>query len=116
MMDHYLDLESQEYTYIGNKSQLKGEFHFYGPTALASEIEGDISISEDSLLRLERNARFKGTISCHDIHIYGQVEGTVKASGKVTLFPTASFQGTMKAASLNIHPGAKVDMEGDTDD
>lgn len=115
-MGQYLNLESQDYTFIGKNSKIKGEFHFYGPTTVAAQLEGSITISENSLLRLDRNSSFLGEIRCQDIQIYGNVEGSIFSSGKVTLFSTASFKGVVKAKSLDIHPGAKVDMEGDTDE
>lgn len=111
-MNPYLEIESQEYTFIGKKSSLKGDFNFNSHTIITCEIEGTLRIGQsDSLLKLERESTFRGDIHCFDIQIDGEVTGNIYSQGKIRFGPTGKFKGYLTSEFLEIAPGAQVDME-----
>lgn len=110
-MFSYIEIETKDYNMIGVNSSLKGDFQLSGESILCGEISGTISMKDDSLLRIERQARVSGKIFAQNILIDGWVEGEITSKGKVTLSPTAQFSGQIKAQELDIHPGAIVNME-----
>lgn len=114
-MSELFKLESQTHTYIGEKSSISGEFNFQGHTLIAGEIEGEVRMSNESPLVIESTGRIKGIIRCHHIKVYGDVEGQIEATGKITFFPSSNFSGVIEASDLKILPGSKINMEARTD-
>ncbi len=114
-MSELFKLESQTHTYIGVETSISGEFHFQGHTLVGGNIDGEIHIHNDSPRVIESTGQVKGTIYCHNLKVYGSVEGQIKAQGKITFYPSSNFSGQIEAADLNILPGCKINMEARTD-
>ncbi len=114
-MSELFKLESQTHTYIGVETRISGEFHFQGHTLIGGSIDGEVHIHNEAPLVIESTAIIKGAIHCHNIKVYGHVEGQIKAKGKITFYPSSSFTGQIEAADLNILPGCKINMEARTD-
>ncbi len=117
-MDRHIDFDQDfeaakklDFTFIGHHSKLIGQFIFLGPTFLASNLEGEISMDGTAPLRIEKMAIIKGTIRGHDIDIFGEVEGKIISSGKVTIRSTAIIKGEIHCKNLVIHPGANLELE-----
>ena len=66
-------------------------------------------------LIIEKNGAVTGEVACNNIEIYGNFEGMIKASGKVTLYPSAKVKGRVEATELRIYPGAVLNIDGHTD-
>ncbi|MCO4793121.1 MAG: polymer-forming cytoskeletal protein [Bacteriovoracaceae bacterium] len=113
-MTDYTELVNKEFTHIGSQCRLRGEFHFSGKTQISSTIEGEVHVDDKSELCLEHQSHVTGTIYCHNIEIYGKFEGTLKATGKVTIYAPAEVQGMIDANTLLIHPGAVLNIDGHT--
>jgi cytoskeletal protein CcmA (bactofilin family) len=109
-------IQNQEFTYIGKATHLTGSFHFNGPTHLQGKLHGDIIVDNLALLVLEIGSSTEGTLTCHDLDIYGEFIGEIKSLGRVTIYPTAYFEGKIVSKSLEILPGAIVNMNGHTED
>jgi cytoskeletal protein CcmA (bactofilin family) len=114
-MSELFKLESQTHTYIGENTSLSGEFHFQGYTLVGGELDGEVHIHNESPLVIESTGKVKGIIYCQNLKVYGQVEGQIKAKGKITFYPSSQFSGQVEAADLNILPGSKINMEARTD-
>ncbi|MFZ4126188.1 MAG: bactofilin family protein, partial [Rickettsiales bacterium] len=54
------------------------------------------------------NGRVKGDVVAELVHVYGEIEGLVKAKS-VILYASARVQGTIMHESLSIEDGAFVD-------
>ncbi len=108
-------IQNQEFTYIGKTTSLSGTFKFSGPTHLQGHLKGDITVLNNSKLVLEINSLTDGTLVCADLDIYGQFSGDIRSSGKVTVYPTADVEGRIVSKSLEILPGAVINMNGHTD-
>lgn len=109
-------LKNQEFTYIGKSTSLSGTFTFRGPTHLQGILQGDIRVENSAKIVLEIGSITEGSLSCYDLDIYGQFTGEIKSEGRVTLYPTASFDGKILSKFLEILPGAIVNMNAHTED
>jgi len=110
----YLNIENENFTFIGQHTSLKGDFSFTGPTFISACMEGQLAMEDQGHITLELSAKFKGDIQCHDIDIYGNFEGRLKSTGKVTVHPSASINGDIKAKILNVKAGATLNIDGNT--
>lgn len=109
-------IQNQEFTYIGKATKIEGVFTFQGPTHLQGEIRGDIIVLNSAKVVLEIGSTTEGTLQCFDLDIYGNFLGEIKSLGRVTIYPTAVFEGKVLAKSLEILPGAVVNMSGHTEE
>jgi len=114
-MEATLDISNQNFSLLGKGSKIQGSFIFSGVTRLNSLIDGEITMQTLDDLSIEKDAIIKGNIKCHNLNIYGNFEGNILASGKVSLYPCAILKGKINASQLEIHPGALVEFEGHTE-
>ncbi|MEC8624278.1 MAG: polymer-forming cytoskeletal protein [Bdellovibrionota bacterium] len=114
-MADYINLKEQDFSFFGRGSKLNGRFHLSGSTHVSSLIEGEIIMENNADLIIEKNGAITGEVTCNNIEIYGNYEGTIRASGKVTLYPSAEVKGRVEAMELRIYPGAVLNMDGHTD-
>lgn len=109
-------IQNQEFTYIGKATNLSGTFKFSGPTYLQGQLQGDITVENEVKLVLEIGSITEGTLQCFDLEIYGEFTGEIKSLGRVTIYPTGFFEGKIISKSLEILPGAVVNMNGHTEE
>ncbi len=107
---------NQTYTNIGKETELSGKFIFSGTTHLLGKLTGEIEMNDFSKIILEIGSTTSATLNCHNADIYGEFSGEIKATGNVTLYPTAIFTGKVIAKTLEILPGAIVNMSGHTEE
>ena len=107
-------IKHQEFTHIGQNSKLHGSFHFQGKTQLEGAIIGEIHMLYQSPLILGIDSKVEGKIFCHNLEIYGVIEADIESSGKVVIYPSAEVSGTIKAKSIEVLPGAEVNMAAHT--
>jgi cytoskeletal protein CcmA (bactofilin family) len=104
----YIRIEERDFCFLGRGSKIIGQLEFQGPTRLYAHIEGDIKMLDNADLSIERSAKIRGTIACHQCEVFGSVEGVIKSTGVVTLHPSATMIGEINAQQLVISPGAKI--------
>ena len=104
----------REFSFFGKNCRLSGNFHLSGPIKIQSQIEGEIVHEGNFELTIEPEGVVRANVRCFEAAIYGEFEGKLVARGKVTLFPTAVVTGSIEAASLIIHPGAVLNIKGNT--
>ena len=109
-------IQNQDFTYIGKTSHIEGILKFLGPTHLHGNIQGKIIVENSAKIILEIGSFTEGSIECFDLDIYGEFIGEVKSLGRVTIYPTALFEGRIVAKTLEILPGAVVNMNGHTEE
>jgi len=107
---------NQTFTNIGKETELSGVFCFRGTTHLHGKLKGEISMLDGAKIVLEIGSFTDAILKCHDIEIYGEYSGEIYSSGNVTLYPTAIFSGKVIAHTLEILPGAIVNMSGHTEE
>lgn len=108
-------IQNQTFTTIGKSTVLKGDFNFVGTTHLLGNLNGVITLEGRSKLVLEIGSITDAILNCCDVEIYGEFTGEIKATGNVTLYPTAVVNGKIVAKTLEILPGAVVNMSGHTE-
>lgn len=108
-------IQNQTFTTIGKTTVLKGNFNFVGTTHLLGNLSGEVTVEGRSKLVLEIGSMTDAILNCYDLEIYGEFTGEIKASGNVTLYPTAIVNGKIIAKSLEILPGAVVNISGHTE-
>lgn len=113
-MEDYIDIKTSEYTVIGKNSLIEGELHLSGTTYIAADIKGKIFMEEKSKLILQKAGTIRGDIVCQDIDLYGSFEGSINSNGIVTIFAPGNVTGEIIGKDLVIHPGAKVEIKGET--
>lgn len=109
-------IQNQTFTTIGKMTVLEGNFVFNGTTHLLGQLSGEIKITAPSKIVLEIGSLTQGILNCGDAEIYGEFTGEIKSSGNVTLYPTAIMNGKIIARSLEILPGAVVNINGHTEE
>lgn len=109
-------IQNQEFTYIGKTTSISGTFNFSGPTHLQGHLHGDIVVLNSAKLVLEIGSHTEGNLECADLDIYGDFTGEIHSSGKVTVYPTAVVEGKIVSHSLEILPGAVINMSGHTEE
>lgn len=109
-----MQLDDQNFCFIGKKSKIIGDLILDGPTHISSTIEGNLEVHPDHKLSIEPAGLVTGKIKAGDIDVYGQVEGDINASGTLRIFPCANVSGKISAKNLIIKPGAIVNMTGHT--
>lgn len=109
-------IENQEFTYIGKATSLNGKFEFNGSTHLQGYLSGDIVVGNNSKLVLEISSKTLAHIKCVDLDIYGEFEGEIRSSGRVTIYPTAIVEGVIISKAIEILPGATVNINGHTEE
>lgn len=104
-------LSEQDFTFFGKNSEFQGVFKLMGTTHLASIVEGEILMSGDHKLFIERDGKITGKITCKNLDIHGEFNGIVESEGIVTIFPSAKITGKIQSKNLVVFPGAFVEIE-----
>ena len=108
------NFKKQNYNFVGNHTFLEGELKFTGDTIIHGRVKGTIIMQDEGNLILERTAKFEGTIFCQNLEVFGEVKGTVKASGTLSIRSSASVSGNIQAGKLVVYPGAVLNVESHT--
>lgn len=114
-MEDIINLQGQDFSFFGKQSKIIGEFNLVGPTRISADLQGELVMSDTSLLSIERAGSFTGNINCYNIDIYGEINGSLIAKGKVTIYPSAKVTGEIQAQNLIIHPGSTINITGHTE-
>lgn len=108
-------IQNQTFTTIGKSTSLSGNFNFVGNTHLLGKLEGNVTVTAPAKIILEIGSVTEATLTCGDLEVYGEFTGEIKSSGIVTLYPTAVVSGKIMAKSMEILPGAVVNMNAHTE-
>lgn len=99
---------------LSSKSTLKGELTISGESIISGNIDGQITVTDDSKLTFEVDSIFTGILYAHDVEILGSFQGHLKSRGKVIIRPGAKVTGNIQAQDLVIYPGSFIEIEGHT--
>jgi cytoskeletal protein CcmA (bactofilin family) len=109
-------IQNQTFTTIGKLTSMNGNFNFVGTTHVLGNLSGEITVLGNAKLVLEIGSSTNAVLTCTDLEIYGEFTGEIKSSGVVTLYPTAVVNGKIIAKSMEILPGAVVNINGHTEE
>lgn len=110
------DFKNLNFTIVGINSSLEGDLKFTGDTLINGHITGTVTVESPGKLTLERQGNIEGRVFCEDFEVFGEVKGTVNASGTLSIRSGAQVSGVINANKLSIFPGAIVNIDGKTDE
>lgn len=110
-MNKNLHLENQDFSFLGKSSSFQGLWKLQGPSFISGKFEGQVMMEDESSLTIEREGSFKGEFKGTELHIYGQFVGEIEASQTVTIHTNADVEGKIQAKNLIVHPGAKANLD-----
>ena len=99
-MAKLINIKEQNFSILGQGSQLKGTFKLDGNTLIKSSIEGDIIMNDNTTLTIGPSAKFSGNIQSSSILIQGQFDGVLTATSKIIIFPTAILKGEINGRGI----------------
>ncbi len=108
------DFKNLNFSLFGTQSSIEGEMILAGDTIINSNVKGTITMKNDCSLVFEREGSIEGIINCHDLEVFGKIEGTINASGTVRIRSGAFVAGVVNAKSLSVFPGATLNIDGHT--
>jgi cytoskeletal protein CcmA (bactofilin family) len=94
-------------TVIGKSVVIRGELAGSEDLFMDGMIEGTINLSEGRLT-VGPNARILADVSVRDVIVYGQVDGNIRASGRMELRQTAVVHGDIHAGRLSVEESASI--------
>ncbi|HZL28359.1 MAG TPA: polymer-forming cytoskeletal protein [Acidobacteriaceae bacterium] len=92
-------------TIIGKSVKIHGELSGSEDLIMDGELHGTIKLP-GARLTIGPAARVHGDIAAKDVVIFGQLDGDVRATGRVELRASALMQGNIYAGSLSIEENA----------
>lgn len=114
MREHSDEMRDKSFSFIGKGCVISGKFSLKGTTHLASHLEGELIMEDESRLTIEPEGSFEGRIHCRDIEIFGKFDGNLLSDGTVIIHSSAEVSGDIEASHLIVRPGATVNIEGRT--
>ncbi len=102
--DGMSDANAEYPTIIGADASFKGELTFDKGVRLLGKFDGQIE-TKGNLLVAE-GARLSGEVKACNAQIDGEMVGNLNANGKVLLSATASLEGDLETARLEVADGA----------
>ena len=91
---------------LGSGVTIEGKMEGDGDVRIAGKFKGDIRIKGN--LNIQKGAHLAAKINADAVTIEGEVEGTVVASGQVTLSESAQVVGDLKAKTLIVSAGSRM--------
>ncbi len=112
-MDQIYDLTEKNFSIFSKTAVIKGDVCAEGDFRFAGQLEGKLE-NKNGCLVIERTAFVSGEVKADKLEIFGTVQGSIECDGNIVIFPSAVIEGTIKAKTLTIFPGAIVNIEGHT--
>jgi cytoskeletal protein CcmA (bactofilin family) len=94
-------------TVIGREAKFRGEISGSTDLIVDGEVDGIIRLTGAKLI-VRPEGRVKATITAQDVVIAGQLEGEIRATGRVELHDGAVVLGDVCATRLSIEDGATL--------
>ncbi len=111
-MTDLFHLPNIDFNHFGKSSTFKGELLVMGPTFIASNFSGSITISDPKTkLTIEHSGNVDGIITGGSIIIIGKFKGEIITGQTVIIHPCARVSGKITATNIQIYPGSEVNAE-----
>lgn len=94
-------------TVIGREAKFRGEISGSTDLVIDGEFEGTIRLT-GAKLTVRPEGRVKATVSAQDVAVAGQVQGEIRATGRIELRDGSVVLGDVCAKSLSIEDGATL--------
>jgi len=95
---------------IGLGSSMVGNIEGHQNFKIAGALKGNITEapSGQGTLVIDETGVLLGDISYSNLIVIGRVEGSIKVTGRMEVYPSAVILGNIRYQQINIHPDAKV--------
>lgn len=91
----------------GQSIVIKGEISGAEDLVIAGRVEGKIRL-ENNTLTLSEGAEVKGEVTAGSIIVSGTISGSLKASARVDIRPSATVDGEIHTPVLVVGDGARI--------
>lgn len=91
-------------TIIGQEASLEGRLTVKHAMRVEGQVKGELSSTDT--ITVGNTGKVEGTVTAENVVIGGQVDGNIKAGGRVTLEAGSRFTGDLEASRLVITEGA----------
>lgn len=98
---------AEDSTVIGKSVTIRGEISGNEDLYLDGEIQGTVTLPGNRLT-VGPNAHVLADLEVRDIVVFGQIEGNIRASGRVDLRQTALIHGDIYTTRLSIEEKASI--------
>jgi cytoskeletal protein CcmA (bactofilin family) len=95
---------------IGPDAEIEGDLIFTGGLRIDGRVIGDVSVSkvDAGTLVIGNDGRIEGDVRVSHVIIYGEIRGTIYATGLVDLRTQARIFGDVHYGSIEIQAGATM--------
>jgi cytoskeletal protein CcmA (bactofilin family) len=93
--------------WIGPSIRIKGDLTSSEDLTIAGRINGDVSVPEHAVV-IAKGAGIRGNILARAVVVYGEVIGTVTASGRVEIGDTGTVEGDINTPRMAISEGGML--------
>lgn len=96
-------------TIIGQGTQIKGDMVFSGTMYVEGQIEGSVvAANEKDTLSVIKTGKINGSIKAGNLVISGEVEGDIRATGKIEVAASARINGNIHYTNIEMEAGSQV--------
>ena len=95
---------SVETSIIAKDTTIKGNLEFVGTLIVEGTLESQVKGVE---MTIQKNGKINGSLDVRALNCHGQIEGNITAES-VVIHSSAVVSGEIKAATLEIEPGATI--------
>jgi cytoskeletal protein CcmA (bactofilin family) len=93
-----------ETSIIAKDTTIKGNLEFVGTLIVEGTLESQVKGIE---MTIQKNGKINGSLDVRALNCHGQIEGNITAES-VVIHSSAVVSGEIKAATLEIEPGATI--------
>ena len=91
-------------TIIGQEASLEGRLTVKHAMRVEGQVKGELTSTDT--ITVGTTGKIEGSVTAENVIIGGQVDGNIKAGGRVTLEAGSRFTGDLEASRLVITEGA----------
>jgi cytoskeletal protein CcmA (bactofilin family) len=100
----------QAKTSISSTTTIVGDIKAEEHLIINGSVKGNIEIKNHNFF-LGPSGRLEGKIQAQDVKIRGNMNGEIKASGRVEITKEAKFSGKIESKSISVESGAHLDAD-----
>ena len=100
----------QAKTSISNTTIIVGDIKAKEHLIINGTVKGNIEIKNHNFF-LGPSGKLEGNIQAQDVRIRGNMNGDIKASGRIEITKEAKFSGKIESISMSVEGGAYFDAD-----
>jgi cytoskeletal protein CcmA (bactofilin family) len=93
-------------TVIGPQTRIRGKLRGDGPMMIRGAVTGEIALR--GALTVAETGQVDADVEAQTVDLLGEIRGTMRASARVAMTETGTFEGEMTTPVLEVRPGSIV--------